>query len=227
MNELQANTSAVDNHLRFFGAITASVSHELNNVLSIVEQVTGLLEDQLIAAESGTPPTVDKLWSVHDRVLKQVERGVTIVQHMNRFAHSVDERESAADLNELIATTWVLCRRFANLKNTDLEFEPCHTTVLINESPFLLEQAFFWILKALLDADSGEGKPVRITAEASGSTATLIFRGLAEMRSVENSDALRIASAVLEPMGGQVSLEHDGERVSAIVTLSGVAVLDE
>ena len=31
--------------LEFFGKITACISHELNNVLSIINEYTGLLED--------------------------------------------------------------------------------------------------------------------------------------------------------------------------------------
>jgi len=39
--------------LEFFGKITACISHELNNVLSIINEYTGLLEDLMLTCGDG------------------------------------------------------------------------------------------------------------------------------------------------------------------------------
>ena len=56
--------------LAFFGAINASVTHELNNVLGTIEQISGLLED--LAANPGSLPTPDDLESISSRINKSV-----------------------------------------------------------------------------------------------------------------------------------------------------------
>ena len=38
--------------LEFFGKVTACISHELNNVLSIINEYTGLLEDLMLTCNS-------------------------------------------------------------------------------------------------------------------------------------------------------------------------------
>jgi len=50
-----------DEGLAFFGAITASISHELNNVIAIIDQSAGLLNDLLAGAQYGRPITNEKL----------------------------------------------------------------------------------------------------------------------------------------------------------------------
>jgi len=44
-----------ENALKFFGKMTASISHELKNVLAIINENAGLLEDLCAMAEKGRP----------------------------------------------------------------------------------------------------------------------------------------------------------------------------
>ncbi len=39
--------------LRFFGMINASISHEIKNVLAIISESAGLMEDLLLLAQKG------------------------------------------------------------------------------------------------------------------------------------------------------------------------------
>jgi C4-dicarboxylate-specific signal transduction histidine kinase len=66
-------------NLNFFGKITASVTHELNNVFSIINEYNGLLEDQIFIAESELTPNIEKLSRIQDRLAKQIARGETII----------------------------------------------------------------------------------------------------------------------------------------------------
>ena len=47
--------------LSFFGTISASVSHELNNVLSIINEYAGLLDDLVTADKKGIPFENEKI----------------------------------------------------------------------------------------------------------------------------------------------------------------------
>ena len=50
-----------EQNLAFFGMISAGMSHEMRNVLSIIGEYAGLLDDFLVAAERGAPLDSDKL----------------------------------------------------------------------------------------------------------------------------------------------------------------------
>ncbi|MGD8291766.1 MAG: sensor histidine kinase, partial [Desulfobacterales bacterium] len=77
--------------LQFFGRISASVSHELKNVLAIVNENAGLLEDLACMANRGKPIDPSRLIKMADAVKKQVGRADEILKNMNRFAHSIDQ----------------------------------------------------------------------------------------------------------------------------------------
>ena len=77
--------------LQFFGKISASISHELKNVMAIVNENAGLLEDLTVMAERGKPLDPARLKLMAAAVQKQIGRADVILKNMNRFAHSFDE----------------------------------------------------------------------------------------------------------------------------------------
>lgn len=143
--------------LAFFGRIAASVTHEMNNVMSIIEQVSGLLDDLCAGAESGNPLDIEKVRGISERICKQVERGVSIIQRMNKFAHSVDEPVKDLDLNELAENMVELCRRFAGLRKLRIEWRPADAPVRLVSKPFLLEQVIFTGIDAAMRKSRREG----------------------------------------------------------------------
>ena len=74
--------------LHCFGAISASVSHELKNALAIINENAGLLEDLSFMAEKGLPLEPAKLKSLAASIGKQIQRADGIIRNMNHFAHS-------------------------------------------------------------------------------------------------------------------------------------------
>ena len=77
--------------LQFFGKMSASISHEMKNVMAIINENAGLLEDLTVMAEKGMPIDPERLKTQASRIMKQIRRGDDIIKGMNRFAHSVDE----------------------------------------------------------------------------------------------------------------------------------------
>jgi len=63
-------TQPSDDGLKFFGIITASVTHELNNILSIIDQSAGLVEDFMANPDSGVPLTEEKLKQITAKIRK-------------------------------------------------------------------------------------------------------------------------------------------------------------
>ena len=77
--------------LAFFGSIVAGQSHEVTNVLSVINELAGLQGDILGNAGAGQPPDIERLKQVVQKIRNQVQRGEIIIRSINRFAHTVDD----------------------------------------------------------------------------------------------------------------------------------------
>ena len=84
--------------LQFFGQISASISHELKNVLAIINENAGLLEDLALMADRGKPIDPERLIKMAATVKRQIGRADGIIKNMNRFAHSADHPVETVDV---------------------------------------------------------------------------------------------------------------------------------
>ena len=66
--------------LAFFGEIGASVSHEMRNVLSVVAEYAGLLDDLLVGAEGGKPLDPVRLKKLATGITRQVAKGAEVAR---------------------------------------------------------------------------------------------------------------------------------------------------
>lgn len=142
----------------FFGKITAGITHEINNVLAIIQESSGLMEDILDITENGAFPHKDKFIKSLDRIRGQIQRGIDITTSLNRFAHSPDHCPASLDLNEITEQIVLLASRFAKLKNVVLESNPSDPPLIIKSDPVSLEMALFESIKILLNIIDSGGK---------------------------------------------------------------------
>ncbi|MBW2239862.1 MAG: hypothetical protein JRD87_05140 [Deltaproteobacteria bacterium] len=151
------------NHLKrkevaFFGKITAGITHEIKNVLAIIQESSGLMEDILDVTENGAFSHKDKFTKSINRIRGQIQRGIDITTRLNRFAHSPDHCPSSLDLNEITEQMVLLASRFARLKNVVLESSPSDPPLIIRSDPVSLEMALFESIGILLDVIDSGGK---------------------------------------------------------------------
>jgi len=145
--------------LRFFGKMTASISHEVKNVLSIINESAGLLDDLTVLAEKGTPLDPARLKTQAGRILKQIQRADGIIKLMNRFAHSVDESEKSVDLFDMVELIAGLSARFASVRGVELAAVPPEKPITVLTNPFLLQHAL-WVCLNFVMEQCGKGQKV-------------------------------------------------------------------
>jgi signal transduction histidine kinase len=170
--------------LQFFGKISASISHELKNVMAIINENAGLLEDLTVMAEKGMPIDPQRLRTQASRIMKQVRRGDDIIKSMNRFAHSVDEPLRQADLNDSLALVCTLSGRFAFMRGVTLELQPPSTQVPIITNPFFLQNLIGLCLDFAMGC-AGAGKTVFLKAEKTEGRAKIGFSKLQGLANCE------------------------------------------
>jgi len=166
-----------ENALKFFGKMTASISHEVKNVLAIINENAGLLEDLCAIAERGKPVDPARIKTAAGKVIKQVKRGDEIIRRLNSFAHSADESVCDVDLCEAIKLVSGLSGRIALMCGICLETDQMPDPIIVNTNPFLLETLVWLCLDYSMDA-AGDEKRVGISAERLKNKAIVRFSGL-------------------------------------------------
>ena len=105
----------------FMGKITAGATHEMKNVLAIIKESAGLMEDLLNVGQEESFPIREKFLRILSRIGDQVTRGVNLVNALNGFAHNPDQSVATVDINHLIVELISLCQRFALSKKLTLK----------------------------------------------------------------------------------------------------------
>lgn len=142
-----------DAGIRFFGRVTASISHEIKNVLAIINENAGLLEDLLLMYEKGGNLDTDRIKNLAGRVRDQVKRGDGIIKNMNQFAHSVDHLIEQVDLNELLSLMVRLAQRPASMSGANIESKAQSSQIVIWTNTFLLENLIWACLDLALNSE--------------------------------------------------------------------------
>lgn len=202
--------------LEFFSVLAASVTHELNNALSVIDQADGLLGDFAAAMEAGRAIDPERLRAARERINRQVRKGVEIVSRFNRFAHSTDDPEARFDISGETENLMALARRFADLKRVGLECSLPEKEILVSGDAFRLQQAVFTALEMILDGCE-EGDRVKVSVAEDDGAAVIKVEGSG--RAVEESDPRfeRLASLAAE-LGGAVRMS-EGEPGGAALEL--------
>ena len=204
----------------FVGAINASLSHEINNVFAIINELSGLLDDFFHAAEQGAPLNVERLQGTTQRIAAQVERGQQYIKRLNGFAHTVDENQAVIVLNESVEAITTLCRRFGVLREVEIETRLPEASPRINGSAFDLQHIVFRCIDIVLNA-SKRGDVVQIDVEPHGEGARLSFASCSAVESLAGLESKRdfLALLVTEVHGAVESVIEAGQPVRLAVSL--------
>jgi len=138
----------------FFGRIMANVSHEFNNVITVISELAGLLKDLSLMAQKGKEIPEEKLGTIADSISRQVARGKKLITHMNRFSHSADEPVAAVDLGQAVENMNVLTERLFKCKQSEVSFEYPEQECSLLTDPFELRYIIFSCMSSFLEASS-------------------------------------------------------------------------
>ena len=200
--------------LSFFGAITASLSHEINNSVAIIAELSGLQEDLLLRAEQGRLIDNGKLLELSQRITNQVKKGRELIKRLNRFAHTVDNAIKDYDLREVLDQLAALAQRFAFLKGVNLEVSLEKESVKIRGNPFGLQQAVFICIRLVIDA-SNKDETISVTFEKEEQGAKILITGRSLNGAEEKESKLSFLTILMKELCGAIEIiSLDNERQS-------------
>ena len=203
--------------MAFFGKIGADVSHEMRNVLAIVGENAGLLDDQISLAERGTALDGEKLKKLSARITRQITRGIQTMERFSRFAHAAFEEAASSDLTALTKTVAALAERHVVLACCTLETDIPDKPIPVKANPFSLQHAVFSAIELILESLE-DGQVLTIKLAGRGATAVIAVSGNAADTG-ELSGRMSRLSAVISELEGSVETSWEDGVLTLTLTI--------
>lgn len=204
------------------GRITAAATHEIKNILAIIKESSGLLEDIVHLGKSGAAPKAEQIEKVTSRIRAQVARGNKQLTSLNWLSHNVSDRGSSAEINEMSSEIVNLMQRFARVKQVELESQAADRNVIIQTDV----AGLLVVLVACIEYYLNRVPPKsRILLRPGGTeeeaTLTIVAGSMdgSEMEAEIEAGGGALPSELanleplLEPLGGRLILADPGEGV--------------
>jgi nitrogen fixation/metabolism regulation signal transduction histidine kinase len=200
--------SVSEENLRFFGEMSASVSHEIRNKLAVINEKAGLVQDIVLAMKSGRSIDPDRLEIQAGKIIDQIRQANQFVGALNRLAHSVDASGIRIDLADLIGLVVQLYGRKAAQAEITIEAAVPADSVSLVTSPFLLQDLIGACINAALPRVD-EKRIMTIAAESCTDGAVIRFQhltGISESDVALGGEGAG-ARTILAILGGRLSAE--------------------
>lgn len=136
---------------RFLAKITTGTTHEVRNVLAIIQESAGLIEDMIRSYERSGSVQPERIIRSVDRIGMQVRRGAELMSTLNRFAHSLDHNQDQIDLNQEVLQVALLCGRLAKQKGHEIEVQRDEQDIMFTVNRLQLQMALFAGLECCLE----------------------------------------------------------------------------
>lgn len=206
-----------EQNLAFFSRVGAGVSHEMRNVLSIIGEYAGLLDDLLVAADRGRPLDHEKLKGLAANIARQVKKGTEGMARFSRFAHAADQATATVDLTSLLENTADLARRHASVAGGTIELQLPVASVPVQTNPFSLQHVVFESLQRML-TPADEARPVTIgLAKQDGQAVITVSRDAADDGEAPGDWAP--LTTLVNELGGRIEVSRAQEKRRLTITL--------
>ena len=157
------------------GKITATATHEIKNVLAIINESSGLMQDFLEMVSDETFKYRERFLKIIDKIAEQVVRGDEISTLLNKFAHAPDHESASENVSEMVDQMIALSGRLAKAKEVTFHNESSVGLILLNCDPIKTRMLVFQAMEAFMkQADLGSRFSVR-TSLGQGRNVSIEF----------------------------------------------------
>lgn len=208
-------TAIQETGLQFFGKLSAAVSHDLKNVLSIINEKAGLLEDFCVMARRGGSLDMERIDAITAQVKGQVERADQIIRCFNRFAHSADHPIAVADVSEMAATLVQLAQRLLAALQVSVVVQPADPPVAIATRP-LMAQGLIWSGIQWAAARLGDNREITLAVSGTPERASVSIGPVAEVPEKALAQELPAATRAVQAALGAVIQADAGSKMLQI-----------
>lgn len=134
-----------------FARIAASISHEIKNTLSIINENAGLLEDLALMSGEDGGVSSERIRTATASIARQVARSNIIMKDLNRFAHSGDLPINRVSIEETLSLVINLASRQAAMRKLQVNAS-CPPELSCQTRPFILNVLLYTSLRRIYTA---------------------------------------------------------------------------
>ncbi len=159
------------NKMASIGRLAASVAHEINNPLAIINEKAGLIKDLFTYKEEYAQD--HKLDNLIDGILRSVKRSATITKRLLTFARNLQAEIEPIRLKEIIEEVLLFQEKEAELRGITITLDIAEDIPLFKSDRGKIQQIFLNIINNAFAALS-DGGHLEIEAKLKGKDAVSI-----------------------------------------------------
>jgi C4-dicarboxylate-specific signal transduction histidine kinase len=199
-----------EEELRFFGSVSAAISHEINNRIAVINEKAGLLVDLSTMMARGKEIDVSRFEVQSNKIVEQVRLAKETIRNLNRFAHSIDVDRTRVEVQELLEFVVALYARKTETTQATLVVSESCDPVAMTANPFFLLVLIGRAIDVALSR-VGEARTVAVAVNSTREGLAVRFGGLSGLTEpVEFVEKHQDVPAILECLGARFRSEDDG-----------------
>jgi len=201
--------------MAFFGKVNASISHELKNILAIISEAAGLLQDLTEMVARGQKIELEMLKTCSQDIVEEIQRGFTTIKQMNTFSHSVDVPLKSVNLIEVLDLMINLAGflSFASKVRFD---PPQDEASIVSTCPFRLQNLVYHTLVFAFKSVGVDGEIQVAVHRETNSSARIAFSGLGTEGGLPfpSEETKNIAASI----GAEIRMADDSQAIDILVS---------
>ena len=200
--------------LAFFGKVNASISHELKNILAIISEAAGLLNDLTEMASKGGNFELDMIQTCSKDIVEEIQRGFATIKQMNIFSHSVDDPLKRVNLIEVL-DLMIHLAGFLSFSSKVRFDPPKEASLIVLTCPWRLQNLIYQALVYAFESVGPEGEiQVSLHPQRDGSTRiTFSDLGTKSARTFPVDQTRQIAASI----NAEIGMTGDSHVIDIIV----------
>jgi signal transduction histidine kinase len=203
--------------LRFFGRIAAGLSHELSNVLNIINELAGLQQDIAGAAtDDARGAQGSRIADLAGRIRAQIERAEGLNRRLHAFAHTIDSATVAFELADLLDLLEALAARAARLGQVELRVHRPTTPITLQGDPFALLLSLYAMIELGLAAAASERR-LSLDAEPASGGARVTLESADPLPPLEEPGSVAPALEMGRAAWGATITSDEGRETETVV----------
>ena len=200
--------------LAFFGKVNASISHELKNILAIISEAAGLLNDLTEMIARGEKVDLEMLMTCSRDIEEEIQRGFGTIKQMNTFSHSVDDTLKRVNLIEVLDLVIHLAGFLSYASK--VRFNPGQVEApMVLTCPFRLQNLIYQTLIFAFKSVGPDGEIQVAVHQEMKDNARITFSGLGNKGGLPfpSEETKNIATS----MGVEIRMAGDGRTIDILV----------
>lgn len=214
----QDNTIVCKEILQYFRTMLPSHSHEAKNVLAVINENAGLMDDYILMAQKGKALNLERLSSLAATIRKQVVRLNGLITDVRQAAEGIENHTQEICLVNHARQVSELLSKKAATRSIRFQVSARKEPILIHAKPVLLLH-MLWVCLDYAMGASNRGSQIGLTLEKRTEDAVVLLSGIDGLDSATITTIMpdEQRNAVLTTLNAELKIDVNEKTVMLII----------